>query len=146
MLPVMVTDMDAGRRPRRARSITLLVGHKLEYVRLGHAVVLSFSGGSQVLIETLANLDGPGGRVEVEPGEHPSDVLASLLGDIVRAAVTTDAGELRLTFVSGSVLSVGVDADFESWAVAGPAGFLIVCLARGELAVWGDAASSRRFT
>jgi hypothetical protein len=146
MLPVMVTDMDAGRRPRRARSITLLVGHKLEYVRLGHAVVLSFSGGRQVLIETPAQLNGPCGRVEVEPGEHPSDVLASLLGDIVRAAVTTDAGELRLTFVSGSVLSVGVDADFESWAVAGPDGFLVVCLAGGELAVWGDAGSSLRFT
>jgi len=138
MLPVMVADMGAGRRPRHARSITLLDGQKLEYVRLGHAIVLGFSGGRQVLIETVAHLDGPGGRVDVEPGEHPSDVLATLLGDVVRTARTRDTGELEIAFGSGSELLVDVDADVESWAVAGPAGFLIVCLARGELAVWGD--------
>ena len=146
MLPVMVTDMDARRRPVRARSINLLVGERLEYVRLGHALVLSFSGGRQVLIETLAHLHGPGGRIDVEPGEHPSDVLATLLGDVVRAARTTGTGELRITFAGGSELSVGADPDVESWAVAGPDCFLIVCLARGELAVWGDAASSRPFS
>ena len=140
MLPVMVAGI-AGRRPRRARPITLLAGHKLEYVRLGHAIVLSFSSGRQVLIETTAHLDGPGGRVDVEPGENPSDILATLLGDVVRTAQTLDTGELRLTFRSGSELLVGVDPDFESWAVAGPDGFLIVCLARGELAVWGGAAA-----
>ncbi|MEU7909067.1 DUF6188 family protein [Actinoplanes sp. NPDC049118] len=140
----MVADMDAGRRPRQARSIDRLVGRKLEYVRLGHAIVLSFSGRCQVLIETLTRLDGPGGRVDIEPGENPSDVLAVLLGDVVREAWTRDTGELRITFASGSELSVGVDADFESWAVAGPDGYLIVCLARGEIAVWGDAAPPRR--
>jgi Family of unknown function (DUF6188) len=142
MLPVMVADMGAERRPRHARSINLLVGRKLEYVRLGHAIVLSFSGGCQVLIETVAHLDGQSGRVDVEPGEQPSDVLATLLGDVVRAARTSDAGELRITFRSGSELVVGVDADFESWAIAGPDGFLIVCLARGELAFWGAARSA----
>ena len=146
MLPVMITEMDAGRRPARARSINPLVGRKLEFVRLGPALVLSFSGGRQVLIETLAHLHGPGGRIEVEPGGDSSDVLATLLGDVVRAARTTGTGELRITFAGGSELSVGADADVESWAVAGPDGFLIVCLARGELAVWGDAASSQRIT
>lgn len=143
MLPVMVADMRAGRRPRRARSIDVLAGRKVEYVRLGHAVVLSFSGGPQVLIETVAHLDGPGGRADVEPGDHPSDVLAMLLGDTVRAAWTLDSGELQIAFESGAELSVGVDADFESWAIVGPGGVLMVCLARGELAVWGDASSSR---
>ncbi|MET0419919.1 MAG: DUF6188 family protein [Actinoplanes sp.] len=38
-------------------------------------------------------------------------------------------------------MRVSVDADLESWAVAGPDSFLIVCLAGGELAVWGDATS-----
>jgi hypothetical protein len=146
MLPVMVADMGAGRRPRQARSIDLLVGEKLEWVRLGHAIVLGFSGDRQVLIETAAHLDGPSGPVDVEPGENPSDAVATLLGDVVRAARTRDTGELEITFGSGSALSVGVDADFESWAVTGPGGFLIVCLARGELAVWGDAAPSRRFS
>ncbi|MEU8613380.1 DUF6188 family protein [Actinoplanes sp. NPDC048791] len=139
----MVADMDAGRRPRQGRSIDLLGGRKLEYVRLGHAIVLGLSGGFQVLIETVTQLHGPGGgRVDVEPGENPSDILATLLGDIVRTACIRETGELQITFRSGALLLVGVDPDFESWAVAGPDGLLIVCLARGELAVWGDA--SRR--
>ncbi|AGZ41348.1 hypothetical protein AFR_15330 [Actinoplanes friuliensis DSM 7358] len=137
----MVADMDAGRRPRQARSLDLLVGRKLEYVRLGHAVVLSFSGSCQVLIETLTHLDGPAGRVAIEPGENPSDILATLLGDVVREARALDHGELELVFRSGARLVVCVDADFESWAVAGPDGFLVVCLARGEIAVWGDGTS-----
>ncbi|GLY98046.1 DUF6188 family protein [Actinoplanes sp. NBRC 103695] len=144
MLPVMVTEMGAGPRPRQARSLVLLVGQRLEYVRLGHAVVLSFSGGRQVLIETVACLDGPGGRVDVEPGENPTDALATLLGDVVQAARTTGTGELRITFRSGSEVRVRADDDVESWAVAGPEGFLIVCLARGELAIWGDGESSDR--
>jgi hypothetical protein len=139
MLPVMVADMDAGRRPRQGRSIDMLSGRKLEYVRLGHAIVLGLSGGCQVLIETVTQLHGPAGRAEVEPGENPSDILATLLGDVIRTACIRETGELVITFHSGSQLLVGVDPDFESWAVAGPDGFLIVCLARGELAVWGDA-------
>jgi len=135
----MVTDMCAGPRPRQARSLVLLVGQKLEFVRLGHAIVLSFSGGRQVLIETVARLDAPAtGRVEVEPGENPSDLLATLLGDVVRTARTTSTGELHITFRSGAELRVRPDDDVESWAVAGPDAFLIVCLARGELAIWGD--------
>ena len=54
MLPVMVADMGAGQRPRQARPLHLLAGQKLDYVRLGHAIVLSFSGGQQVVIETVA--------------------------------------------------------------------------------------------
>jgi hypothetical protein len=138
MLPVMVADMGAGRRPRPASQITQITGQKLEYVRLGHAIVLSFTGGSQVLIETVAYLNGPDGRVVVEAGEHPSDRVATLLGDVVRTARIGDTGELAITFVSGAELLVCVDEDVESWAVAGPGGFLMVCLARGELAVWGD--------
>jgi len=138
MLPVMVAGPGAERRARQARSVDLLVGHKLEYVRLGHAVVLSFTGGRQVLIEAVAHLDGPHGRADVEPGEHPSDILATLLGDVVRDARALDTGELRLTFGSGARLLVGVDPDFESWAVTAPGGVLMVCLAHGEIAVWGE--------
>lgn len=134
----MVTDMDAGLRPPQARPIDLLAGQKLEFVRLGHAIVLGFAGGSQVLIETLARLDGPAGRVYVEPGDDPSDDLATLLGDTVQDARTYTGGELMITFTSGASLLVGVDSDVESWAVSAPGGVLIVCLARGEIAVWGD--------
>jgi hypothetical protein len=122
--------------------VNLLVGHRLEYVWLGHAIVLGFSGGRQVVIEAVANLIGPSGRVDVEPGENPSDVLATLLGDVVRTARTHDS-ELWIGFDSGSELVVGVDADYESWAVTGRDG-LIVCLAGGELAVWASPALPRR--
>ena len=140
MLPVNVAEMGAARRPRLSRPIHLLAGKKLEYVRLGHAIALSFTGACQVFIESVAHLRGPGGRIDVEPGENPSDALATLLGDVVRAARTLDTGELEIVFASGTELRVGVDDDFESWAVTGPGRFLIICLARGELAVWGNAA------
>lgn len=139
MLPVVVPDMGDERRTGQAQPVGLLVGRKLEYVRLGHAVVLSFTGDFEVLIETVAHLDGPNGHADVEPGDNPSDVLATLLGDDVRAASVRATGELELTFGRGSQLVVGVDAEVEAWALAGPDGVLMVCLARGELAVWGDA-------
>ncbi|WP_127507046.1 DUF6188 family protein [Actinoplanes solisilvae] len=102
-----------------ARPITLLIGQTLRNVRLEPATVLTFSGGSQVVIETAVE------------GE-------ALLGDVVHAASVSDAGELTLAFTSGTKLLVGVDAETESWAVTGPDGLLTVCLAGGELAAWGD--------
>ena len=140
MVPVMVAGQDAAQRPRRGRSLDLLVGQKLQYVMLGHAVVLGFTGGRQVVIEAVAHLDGPGGRVDVEPGENCSDALGASLGDVVRAARARDTGELEIVFGGGTELLVDADAEAESWAVAGPDDFLIVCLAHGELAVWGDSA------
>jgi hypothetical protein len=145
MMPVVVADMDAERHQRETRSINQLVGQKLEYVQLGRAIVLTFIGGSRVLIETIAQLDGPNGRADVEPGDHRSDILATLLGVVVRAAWTCDTGDLHITFDGGSELVVGVDPDVESWAVASRDGVLVVCLARGELAVWGGAPPSRPF-
>ena len=140
MLPVMIADRGAGQRPR---SIKSLAGRRLEYVRLDDAVVLNFAGGHQVLIETPAEVNGPAGRVVVEPGRHSADILATLLGDVVRDARTSPGGELTITFGSGAVLLVCADDDFESWAVAGADG-LVVCLAGGEVAVWGDASPSLR--
>jgi hypothetical protein len=128
VLSVLATEP----RPQPAQRSNLLAGQKLAYVRLAQASVLSFSGGSQVLIETVARL----GEIEVKPGE---DTLAALLGDVVRTADIGDAGELRITFDSNAELLVRAHADRQSWAVAGPDGFVIVCQARGELAVWGDA-------
>jgi hypothetical protein len=75
----------------------------------------------------------------VEPGEQPSDALAALLGDEVRTAGTGDGGELTITFASGAELLICPHADVESWAVTSPDGFLIVCLAGGETATWGEA-------
>jgi hypothetical protein len=133
MVPVMV---DSG--TRRARQLDLLAGRKLEYVRLGPAVVLSFAGGGQVLLETPARLDRPGGgRVEIDPAAENADAVAGLLGDVVCSAWARRTGELHLAFESGAVLSVAPDPDVESWAFTGPGGLLIVCLAQGEVAVWG---------
>jgi hypothetical protein len=87
--------------------------------------------------QTVGRLTSTEGEAEVEPGDYPSDALATLLGDVVSGAETQPAGDLRITFDSGAELLVGADPDVESWAVAGPDRFLIVCLARGELAVWG---------
>ncbi|WP_203816976.1 DUF6188 family protein [Paractinoplanes ferrugineus] len=129
----------ADLRPRQARRLDVLIGHRLEYVRLDHAIVLSLSNRNQVVIEAPALLVGPNGPFAVEPGVTSSDVLATLLGETVRTARARETGELEVTFGSGSQLLVAPDPDFESWALVGPAGLLLVCLAGGELAVWGDA-------
>jgi len=111
--------------PKGGRPIALLIGQTLRDVRLGHATVLTFSAGSQVLIETDVRLVGP-------------DLVT---GEVVHTAEVRDTGELALTFRGGTELLAGVDAEAESWAVTGPDGLLTVCLAGGELAAWGDAAS-----
>jgi uncharacterized protein DUF6188 len=116
------------------RPISHLVGQKLEYVRLGDVIILGFSGGTRVLIETVVHLAG----VDDASGE---DDLAMLLGDVVRAAGTNPAGELTITLASGSELLVGADAEVESWAVSGSDGGLVVCLPKGELAVWAGTKS-----
>ncbi|MFI5934003.1 DUF6188 family protein [Actinoplanes sp. NPDC051494] len=131
----MLSVMDAGPRRPRARGITTLTGQRLDSVRLDHAIVLGFSGGCQVLIETVAHLRG----AAVEPGEDTSDLVAELLGDTVRTVRTGPGGDLRICFVSGAELVVAADPDVESWAFTGPDGQLVVCLAHGEIAVWGDA-------
>ncbi|WP_250031212.1 DUF6188 family protein [Paractinoplanes maris] len=128
--------MVAGQRPHESGAVDLLAGQRLDYVQLGDALVLGFSGGSRVVIETVARLDSPGGRAVVEPGDRPSDALAMLLGDVVRTALVRDDGELTVCFDGGAELAVGPDADAESWAVAGPDGRLIVCLPGGEVAAW----------
>lgn len=139
MSPTGIAGTDAGRRPWRARSLDLLVGHTLEHVMVGHTIVLSFSAGCRVLIENTVHLSGPAGRVRVVPGEPSADVLDALIGYPVRTARTCETGELQLAFGDGSELSVGIDAEVESWAVTGPDSFLLVCLARGEVAAWGGA-------
>jgi hypothetical protein len=121
--------------------LTPLVGQHLEYVRLGDALVLSFSRGSQILIETAALLTSPGHRATVMPGEDSSDALSPLLGDVVSTAQTSD-GELALTFGAGSELRVCPDPEVESWAFTNPDGPLIVCLPGGELAIWANAGAS----
>ncbi|XVV15819.1 DUF6188 family protein [Actinoplanes sp. CA-131856] len=119
-----------------------LVGQHLEYVRLGDALVLSFSRGSQILIETAAHLTTPEIRARIVPGDDSSDALASLLGDVVSTAQTADDGALTITFGAGYELRVTADPEVESWAFTNPDGPLIVCLPGGELAVWANTRAS----
>ena len=56
-IAILLDHVDARAGDRLLDRVDLLVGRKLEYVWLGHAVVLGFSGGCQVLIEAVAHLD-----------------------------------------------------------------------------------------
>ena len=120
---------------RRAGLLDVLAGQTVEYVRLGHATVLGLPGGCQVIIETSACLNA---RV-VDPGDQ---AYATLLGNVIQAGWTDQGGRLRILFDGGLELLVGADAEFESWAITGRGGQLIVCLARGEVAFWGDSGST----
>ncbi|WP_157411557.1 MULTISPECIES: DUF6188 family protein [Actinoplanes] len=118
------------------RILGLLVGQRLEHARLGQSVILGFSGDRQVVIETTAYLHRGDETLPVGRG----DELTAVLGLLVSEAVVAPGGELRITFGGGSVLVAGADEEYESWAVMGPPGFLIVCQPGGDLAGWGDAA------
>ncbi|MEV0898904.1 DUF6188 family protein [Actinoplanes sp. NPDC049802] len=120
-------------------NLAALIGQRLNNVLLGPAVSLRFTGGGEVMFEGAAHLDGYGRNTGFRPGDDAADTLVMLLGDVVEDAGTGDGGELWISFGSGARLVVDADADAESWAVAEAGGRLIVCLARGELAVWEQA-------
>ncbi|MCG5433831.1 DUF6188 family protein [Mycobacterium sp. MYCO198283] len=65
--------------------------------------------------------------------------LLALIGDSIRRAQVADGGMLKVHFSSGARIDVRPDPPYEAWVVAGPDGYLVVCLPSGKLAVWsGD--------
>ncbi|WP_374198878.1 DUF6188 family protein [Mycobacterium sp. MYCO198283] len=57
-----------------------------------------------------------------------------MIGEPIRSASVKESGELVIVFGSGVCMEVEIDPHHESCNVSGPRGFLVVCLAGGELA------------
>jgi hypothetical protein len=58
----------------------------------------------------------------------------STLGRTVEEASTDLDGRIRFALSGGIAIDCASDRDYEAWQLAGPNGFLIVCLPGGGLA------------
>ncbi|MFI1918592.1 DUF6188 family protein [Nocardia sp. NPDC020380] len=73
------------------------------------------------------------------PGEpHTDELTAALTGEVVSAAVAA-GGALGILLESGHRLAVEPDPYFEAWNLTAPGRYLVVCMPRGELAIWSAA-------
>jgi hypothetical protein len=113
-----------------------LIGHEV-----GFSVLLEFSGGYEVRVETGFTVRTTDGDHRVVPGED-LDSAAAVLGALDRRTVIVasadDVGGLRIDFEGGARVLVGADPDYEAWTVAGPGGFKVVSLPSGGLSVWSS--------
>ncbi|MEY2430378.1 MAG: hypothetical protein QOC92_103 [Acidimicrobiaceae bacterium] len=121
-----------------------MVGRTVTQCRLDYAFSLVVAGDVDdsyyVTIEQPFTLRMPGGGGEMvfEPEGDPvrmAPALRVLRQDVERVVAFKD-GRLELTFADGSILRVPVGEDYEPWNIVGPAGFRIVSLPGGELAIW----------
>lgn len=51
-------------------------------------------------------------------------------------SIAEETGTLRLSFANGASVIVEPDEAYEAWTMSGPGGMLVVCMPRGELAIW----------
>ena len=62
-----------------------------------------------------------------------------LFGQVVRLAVASREGRLKITFGEGRILSVEPDDHYEAWEMSGPGGMRAVCTPGGVISVWQQA-------
>ncbi|MFE0511067.1 DUF6188 family protein [Streptomyces sp. NPDC058964] len=109
-------------------------------------LVLSLHSDWEIAVEAPVRLShGPvhvGPSVLLNPETESIAPALELLGARVLSAVAFKSGTLRLVFDTGHHLTCSPDPSFEAWQVMGPAGWRIVSLPGGGLAVWTDSGAS----
>ncbi len=122
-----------------------LRGLSVTQITVDFHLVLALGSDWLVTVETSADLlQGPG-RTESRPGFRlvpaSQDVAPALqlFGSKILSAVAFKSGALRLVFDNGMHLNCRSDPEFEAWQITGPAGWRIVSMPGGELAVWSGA-------
>jgi hypothetical protein len=119
-----------------------IVGAVVTQLRFDFAVTLTFDATFHLRVETAFPMAAQeGSRVVLDPETELPDMgsLLTLHQVTVSAAHTDAAGNIRIAFTGGRVLSCAPNSDFEAWTFTGPRGLLYVCLPGGSLAIW-DAA------
>ena len=86
-------------------------------------------------VEQPFQLYSQGKTCELDPKTPPSMLpFLSLLGtSIAKVDVTLD-GAIRFEFSGEVAVGCGPDPHYEAWQLAGPRGFMVVCLPGGGLA------------
>ncbi|WP_026422642.1 DUF6188 family protein [Actinokineospora inagensis] len=115
------------------------VGAAVAAMEFDYAVVLRFSDGSEVRVETEFTLQSGSGQPEhVVPGDDSARLRTSRLrGTRVNEATVESSGRLRLLFNDGTLLQVPPDEEYEAWTSTGPHGELVVCGPGGLVSDWG---------
>ncbi len=75
-------------------------------------------------------------NVSPESSHTDSERVPSLKARTISSATTDHSGGLEISFTDGHRLTVGPNADYEAWSLAGPGGRKVICLPGGELATW----------
>lgn len=104
----------------------------------GYTVSFETDGGYELRIENDYTLTAAAGILRFSPESSNADArpLTDLVGKLVESSETDTDGTLTLIFNNGSILRTEASKSYESWTVAGPDGYKVVCMPGGELAVW----------
>lgn len=103
-----------------------------------YTISFETDGGYEIRIENDYTLTTAAGVVRFSPGpgNANSGPLTDLVGKLVESSETDINGTLILIFNNGSILRAEASESYESWTVAGPDGYKVVCMPGGELSVW----------
>lgn len=117
-----------------------VTGGVLATAEADYAVILKFSNGWEIRIESPFGLRPPVGQalVDLDPESSKSVLpLQAIIGQVVTEADSSEAvGSLVLHFDGGTLLTVEPDQEYEAWTSTGPSGEKLVCLPGGGLAIW----------
>ncbi len=118
-----------------------LRGQSVTRVCFDAALTLLTSAGYEVRVETDASVQAPGGDLVPFDPESPGATtvrLVSLVRDAVTSAEVGCAGDLLISFESGTELTVAPNSDYEAWGLVGPNGSRVACMPGGEIARWSE--------
>ena len=116
-----------------------LQGQRIIQERLDFALSLHTDTGYEIHIETDFSLHTPGGDFSFSPESGiDQEKYRPLLDKTISSSTAKESGVLDLGFTDGATLRVKPNETYEAWTVAGPHVRKVVCMPRGELAIWSD--------
>lgn len=116
-----------------------LRGRTVTSIHVEYTLQLWLSDEYHVTVESPFWVHLPDRSVELSPEADPEEVralLGRLVGHSIDDAGVSETGVMTIHFDGSTRLKVEPDPAYEAWNVSGPAGFLIVCMPGGELAIW----------
>ena len=116
-----------------------IVGAVVTQLRFDAAITVAFDATFHLRLETTFQIAADEGLPVVLDPETDLPNMGSLLSlhqVLVSATQLDNAGNIRIAFTDGRVLSCAPNLNFEAWTFTGPRGLLYVCLPGGGLGIW----------
>ncbi|MGA5465154.1 DUF6188 family protein [Mycobacterium sp. NPDC050041] len=116
-----------------------LRGRTVTSTHVEYTLQVRLSDTYNVTVESPFCLHLSDACVELSPEADQAKVTAlvgHLVGHRIDDAHVSETGVLTIRLDDSTRLTVEPDPAYEAWNVSGPAGFLIVCMPGGALAVW----------